>query len=88
MKTQDFDARLSNADIAEVAIPAIDMLREFVTYGLCRQNNTAERKMLAERFAQLAGEALKRFPSLKLNHVGAKTILATDEPKGAEPCTN
>lgn len=29
-------------------------LREFVSYGMCRQANAAERKMLSERFAELA----------------------------------
>lgn len=31
-------------------------VREFVSYGQCRQANAAERKMLAERFAELASK--------------------------------
>lgn len=31
-------------------------VREFVDYGMCRQANASERKMLAERFAELAAK--------------------------------
>ena len=75
MATKDFDLTISADELHGIAPALVDMLREFVTYGLCRQSNTHERKSLAEKFAALSHDALKQFPDLKLNHVGAKTIV-------------
>ncbi len=73
----DFDLILSRDEITDQTIVRlINMLREFTSYGLCRQANTAERKALAERFEKMAHESMKTFPTLKLNHVGAKTVIA------------
>lgn len=65
----------SREELAELAPALVDMLREFVCFGTCQQANAYERKSLAEKFAELAHEALEQFPQLKLNHVGAKTII-------------
>ena len=75
MATESFDLTIPEAEILLIGDKLIDTLREFVTYGLCRQNNRFERESLAEKFRELAGQALKDFPHLKLSHVGAKTIV-------------
>jgi hypothetical protein len=75
MMNKDFDLTISREQLAELAPELLDTLREFVGYGLCRQNNKWERQSLAEKFADLAQQALKQYPSLKLNHCGAKTIV-------------
>lgn len=40
--------------VRNAAAEMVKALNEFVSYGHCRQGNAAERKMLAERFAELA----------------------------------
>lgn len=77
-RTENFDLTISAGELEKIGPALVDTLREFVTYGLCRQNNTFERKILAEHFAELAGNAMKQFPTLKLNHVGAKTIVEAE----------
>lgn len=72
----DFDLTLTQAELQRDAPAILDTLRRFVVIGLCRQNNAAERKLLAERFAELSVDALKKFPHLKLNHANAKTIVS------------
>jgi hypothetical protein len=76
---KDFDLTISERELAALAPALVDTLREFVTYGLCRQANTVERKMLSEKFADLAHGAMQQFPTLKLNHCGAKTIVEPAE---------
>lgn len=71
----DFDLTISRQRLNEIAPALLDELREYVIYGGCRQGNAAERRALAEKFAELANGTLKRFPDLKLNHVGAKTTV-------------
>lgn len=71
----DFDLTITRAALNELAPALVDTLREFVSYGTCKQGNTHERKALAERFAKLAYEAIRQFPDLKLNHVGARTVV-------------
>ena len=71
----DFNLTISRQRLNEIAPALLDELREYVTYGLCRQNNAAERRALAEKFADLADGTLKKFPDLKLCHVGAKTTV-------------
>jgi hypothetical protein len=54
----------ANAHLIAAAPELLAAVREFVSYGRCRQANTAERKMLAEHFAQLAKQyspLLERF---------------------------
>lgn len=70
-----FNLIIDRAELNALAPEMLDMLREFVTYGTCRQGNAFERKSLAEKFAALAHEAQRKFPNLKLNHCGAKTIV-------------
>ena len=50
MLSRDDVQRAAEASASEL----LAALREFVTYGMCRQANTAERKMLAEHYARLA----------------------------------
>ena len=71
----DFDLTITQGALNAVAADLVTCLREFVSYGTCRQANTAERKALAEKFRQLSYEAERQFPHLKLNHVGARTIV-------------
>jgi len=71
----DFDLTISRQRLNEIAPALLDELREYVIYGLCRQDNAAERRALAEKFAELAEDTLKKFPDLKLSHVGAKTLV-------------
>lgn len=71
----NFDLTISRQRLNEIAPALLDELREYVTWGLCRQGNAAERRALAEKFAELADGTLKRFPDLKLNHVSAKTTV-------------
>jgi len=79
-ETDNFDLTIQKDELEKLTPALVDTLREFVTYGLCRQNNTFERKILAEHFAVLAANAMKQFPNLKLNHVGAKTIVEAPQP--------
>ena len=74
-QTKDFDLTIRRDELNHIAPEVVTMLREFVYFGQCRQKNTFERKSLAEHFAALSDEALRKFPSLKLNHVGAKTLV-------------
>lgn len=68
-----WDITITRAE-AEAMLPAlIETVRDFTQYGLCRQANTAERKMLAEHYASLAHKALKDFPTLRLEKSGADT---------------
>lgn len=75
MPTKTFDCTITRDELHAIAPALVDCLRELVNFGLCRQANTAERKMLAEKYARLSHEALTQFPMLKLNHCGAKTII-------------
>lgn len=70
-----FNLTMARTELNRIAPELLDELREYVTYGLCRQGNAAERKSLAEQFRRMANATLKRFPDLKLTHVGAKTRL-------------
>jgi hypothetical protein len=76
--SKDFDLVISRDELNALAPKLLEVLRDFVGYGLCRQNNAYERKALAERFAALAKDAMKKFPGLKLNHMGAETFIAED----------
>ena len=71
----NFDLTISRQRLNEIAPALLDELREYVTWGLCRQGNAAERRALAEKFAELADGTLKKFHDLKLSHVGAKTTV-------------
>jgi hypothetical protein len=75
MKRPDYDLTIAKGDLEPRMAAVVDMLREFVTYGLCRQANTAERKSLAEHYRRMANQALEDFPDLKLNHCTCKTII-------------
>ena len=75
MKDKSFDLIISRQDLERLAPDVLDSLREFVQYGLCRMNNQHERNASARHFAEMANATLKRFPQLKLNHCGAKTIV-------------
>jgi hypothetical protein len=75
MATKDFNLTITRDELIEIAPALLDAVREFVTYGLCRHANTWERKIMAEKFESLAHETLLQFPQLKLDHVGAKTII-------------
>jgi hypothetical protein len=68
-----WDVTLTQAEAVALAPVVIDLLREFTAYGLCRQKNAFERKAMAEKFAELAREALRKFPQLDLNKMGAET---------------
>jgi hypothetical protein len=74
----DFDATISRAELHQIAPDLLACLREIVGHGLCRQNNAAERRMLAEDYRRLAQKAVKRFPGLKFDHMGAETIINGD----------
>jgi len=71
----DFNLTITRQRLNEIAPALLDELREYVIYGLCRQGNAAERRALAEKFADLANDTLKKFPDLKLTHVGATTTV-------------
>ena len=71
----NFNLTISRDELNDIAPELLATLREFVQYGLCRANNTWERKSLAEQYRSLATKALKDFPALKLHHWGAKTIV-------------
>lgn len=75
---RNFDLTISRDELLPLAPALVDTLREFVGYGLCRQNNAVERRMLSEKFAQLAHDAMRQFPALKLNHAAAVTYLTED----------
>ena len=72
---KNFDLRITEAEAKLLAPEVIDTLREFVIYASCRASNTHDRKSLCERLAFMAGEAQRKYHGLKLNHVGAKTII-------------
>lgn len=74
-KNNDFDLTISESALAALAPELLEALRDFVGYGLCRMNNRFERDASAKHFAQMAREALRKFPSLKLQHASAKTIV-------------
>jgi hypothetical protein len=74
-ETSDFDLEISHEELCELAPALLVLFREFVGYGMCRQANAFERKSLAEQFRSLAIKAQREFPSLKLNHGGAKVVV-------------
>lgn len=78
---RDFDRHITRKEVEALAPALIEMLGEFVTYAMCRASNTHDRKSLVEKMRDLSGVAMKKFPTLKLNHVGAKTIIETEEAK-------
>lgn len=71
----DFDLTITREELNALAPALLETVREFVGYGLCRQANAVERKSLAEHYAKIAHDTLRQFPTLKLNHMGAKTII-------------
>jgi hypothetical protein len=76
----DFDLEISRHELCRLAPELLILFREFVNYGMCRQENAVERKSLAEKFRSLSVEAHKQFPSLKLRHSGAKVVITEESP--------
>ncbi len=73
--TDTFNPTISRQQLSELAPDLLNTLRTLVEYGQCRQNNRFERESLAKKYRDLAQQAVKKYPALKLNHMGAKTII-------------
>ena len=79
----EFDLTIDREELNRIAPALLDTLREFVQYGMCRQGNASERKSLAEKVGQLSAKAMRDYPTLKLNHAFAKTIVVDTEGETA-----
>lgn len=75
MKTTDFDLTMTKSELTEIAPELLIAFREFVSYGLCRMGNQHERNYSARHFAEMANAAMKQFPQLKLNQMGASVTI-------------